>query len=46
MIRYLVDFALRNRMLMLGLGIGLLIWGIISCPTLPPQLLPATMKAF
>ncbi len=40
MIRYLVDFALRNRILMLGLGIGLLIWGIISFHNLPIEAYP------
>ncbi len=40
MIRALVDFALRNRMLMLGLGIGLLIWGIISFHNLPIEAYP------
>jgi heavy metal efflux system protein len=40
MIRALVDFALRNRMLVLGLGIGLLIWGIISFHNLPVEAYP------
>jgi heavy metal efflux system protein len=40
MIRYLVDFALRNRILMLGLGLGLLIWGIISFHNLPIEAYP------
>ena len=29
MIRYLVDFALRNRMMVLAMGILLLVWGIL-----------------
>ena len=40
MIRALVDFALRNRMLMMGLGVGLLIWGIISFHNLPIEAYP------
>jgi cobalt-zinc-cadmium resistance protein CzcA len=40
MIRALVDFALRNRMLVLGLGVGLLIWGIISFHNLPIEAYP------
>ncbi len=40
MIRYLVDFALRNRILILGLGVGLLIWGIISFHNLPIEAYP------
>jgi heavy metal efflux system protein len=40
MIRYLVDFALRNRMLVLALGVGLLIWGIISFHNLPVEAYP------
>ena len=40
MIRYLVDFALRNRMLVLGLGSGLLIWGIVSFHNLPVEAYP------
>ena len=40
MIGYLVNFALRNRMLVLGLGVGLLIWGIISFHNLPVEAYP------
>jgi cobalt-zinc-cadmium resistance protein CzcA len=40
MIRALVDFALRNRMLVLGMGVGLLIWGIISFHQLPIEAYP------
>jgi cobalt-zinc-cadmium resistance protein CzcA len=40
MIRFLVDFALRNRMLMLGMGLGLLIWGILSFHNLPIEAYP------
>ncbi|HZT30412.1 MAG TPA: CusA/CzcA family heavy metal efflux RND transporter [Bryobacteraceae bacterium] len=40
MIRYLVDFALRNRLLVLCLGFLLLIWGIISFHTLPVEAYP------
>lgn len=40
MIRYLVDFALRNRTLVLFLGIVLLIWGIISFHNLPVEAYP------
>ena len=40
MIRFLVDFALRNRTLVLALGVGLLIWGIISFHNLPVEAYP------
>src|ERR1039458_8850724 len=40
MIRYLVDFALRNRMLVLAMGLLLLIWGIISFHNLPIEAYP------
>ena len=40
MIRYLVDFALQNRMLVLALGVALLIWGIISFHNLPVEAYP------
>ncbi len=40
MIRYLVDFALHNRLLMLALGVALLIWGIISFHQLPVEAYP------
>jgi cobalt-zinc-cadmium resistance protein CzcA len=40
MIRFLVDFALRNRMLVLAMGMLLLIWGIISFHNLPIEAYP------
>jgi cobalt-zinc-cadmium resistance protein CzcA len=40
MIRFLVDFALRNRVLVLGVAIFLLLWGIISFKNLPIDAYP------
>ena len=40
MIGSLVNFALRNRMLVLALGVLLLIWGIISFHNLPVEAYP------
>ena len=40
MIRYFVDFALRNRLLVLSLGLLLLIWGVYSFHTLPVEAYP------
>src|SRR6516225_6235315 len=40
MIHYLVDFALRNRLLVLAIGVLLLIWGIISFHRLPVEAYP------
>src|ERR1700756_1223489 len=40
MIRYLIDFALRNRVLVLSVAIILLIWGIISFHRLPVEAYP------
>ena len=40
MIRYLVDFALREKFLVLSLGILLLIWGGISFHRLPVEAYP------
>ncbi len=40
MIGALVNFALRNRMLVLALGVLLLIWGIISFHNLPVEAYP------
>ncbi len=40
MIRYLVDFALREKLLVLLLGIGLLVWGVISFHRLPVEAYP------
>ncbi len=40
MIRQALDFALRERLLVLGLGFGLLVWGIISFIQLPVEAYP------
>lgn len=40
MIKYLVDFALREKFLVLSLGALLLIWGIISFHELPVEAYP------
>ncbi len=40
MIRYLVDFALREKFLVLSLGVLLLIWGLISFHHLPVEAYP------
>ena len=40
MIRYLVDFALREKFLVLSLGVLLLIWGVISFHRLPVEAYP------
>ena len=40
MIRYLVDFALREKFLVLSLGVILLIWGLISFHRLPVEAYP------
>src|SRR5271169_4176619 len=40
MIRYLVDFALHNKVMVLSLGFLLLIWGIISFHKLPVEAYP------
>jgi cobalt-zinc-cadmium resistance protein CzcA len=40
MIRFLVDFALHNRMLVLAMGLLLIIWGIISFHNLPIEAYP------
>jgi cobalt-zinc-cadmium resistance protein CzcA len=40
MIRHLVDFALRERFLVLSVGVVLLIWGIISFHRLPVEAYP------
>src|SRR5438477_4210220 len=40
MIRSLVDFALNNRLLVLGLAVLLFIWGIISFHDLPVEAYP------
>ena len=40
MIQYLVDFALRNKILVLAVGILLLIWGILAFHRLPIEAYP------
>ena len=40
MIRYLIDFALRNRVLVLSVAISLFIWGVISFHRLPIEAYP------
>jgi len=40
MIRYLIDFALRNRVLVLSVAIILFIWGVISFHRLPIEAYP------
>ena len=40
MIRYLVDFALRNKLLVLAMGILLFIWGAIAFRSLPIEAYP------
>src|SRR6266849_3699960 len=40
MLRYLVDFALSNKLLVLSLGIVLLAWGVYSFHTLPVEAYP------
>ena len=40
MIRRIVDFALGNRLLVLGLGFVLFVWGIISFHNLPIEAYP------
>ncbi len=40
MIRYLVDFALRQKFLVLCVGVLLLIWGIVSFHRLPVEAYP------
>ncbi len=40
MIRYLVNFSLREKYLVLGLGFMLLVWGAISFHTLPVEAYP------
>jgi len=39
-IRYLVDFALRNKLLILAMGILLFIWGAIAFRSLPIEAYP------
>jgi cobalt-zinc-cadmium resistance protein CzcA len=40
MIRYLIDFALRNRVLVLSVAVILFVWGIISFHRLPIEAYP------
>ena len=40
MIKYLVDFALKNRILVLGVGVFLFLWGIVSFKNLPIDAYP------
>src|SRR5258708_12712681 len=40
MINHIVDFALRNKMIVAGIGILLLIWGGISFHNLPVEAYP------
>lgn len=40
MIRYLIDFALRNRILVLSLAVVIFAWGIISFRNLPIEAYP------
>ena len=40
MIRYLVDFALRNRIMVLSLTVVIFVWGIISFRNLPIEAYP------
>jgi cobalt-zinc-cadmium resistance protein CzcA len=40
MIRYLIDFALREKFLVLSVGVALLIWGLISFHRLPVEAYP------
>jgi len=40
MLRYLVDFALREKLLVLAIGGMLLVWGVISFHTLPIEAYP------
>ena len=40
MIKALVDFALRNRILVLGIAVFLFLWGIVSFKNLPIEAYP------
>lgn len=40
MIKYLVEFALRNKFIVLSMGVLLLIWGMISFKALPVEAYP------
>jgi cobalt-zinc-cadmium resistance protein CzcA len=40
MIKYIVDFALRNKLMVLSVGVMLVIWGIVSFHDLPVEAYP------
>ena len=40
MIRTMIDFALRNRLMVLGGAVVLFVWGIISFHNLPIEAYP------
>ncbi|MGA8311320.1 MAG: CusA/CzcA family heavy metal efflux RND transporter [Terriglobales bacterium] len=40
MIRYLIDFALRNRILVLSVAVVLFVWGVLSFHSLPVEAYP------
>lgn len=40
MIRYLIDFALRNRIFVLSVAVVLFVWGVISFHNLPIEAYP------
>ena len=46
MLRYLVDLALRNKLMVLSLGVLLLIWGVISFHTLPVEAYPDVANVY
>src|ERR1700685_1537786 len=46
MIRYLIDFALRNRILVLSSALVLFVWGIISFHNLPIEAYPDVADAY
>ena len=46
MIRYLIDFALRNRILVLSVAVVLFIWGIISFHNLPIEAYPDVADSY
>jgi len=40
MIKHIVDFALKNKLMVLSAGIVLLVWGIVSFHRLPVEAYP------
>jgi len=46
MIRAIVDFALSEKLLVLGLGIMLLVWGVISFHNLPVEAYPDVANTY